>query len=250
MDEDRFHGHDPRTNTLLRLLGAKELEHIVEHLEYHEGRVRDLVFEAGQPIEHVYFPLTAVFSQVALTEGGRIAVEVNTVGSEGMIGLQVFLGTTMSPNTAFCQIGGAALRMPSEVFLDVLAEAGTFQHHLSRYTQATMVFLSQSVACNRSHSIEQRASRWLLLTGDRVHRDEFELTQEFLAQMLGVGRARVSTIASRLQRLGLITYRRGRISIADRPGLEHLACDCYAIVRAEFDRLLDWNHGAEEAGDA
>jgi CRP-like cAMP-binding protein len=241
MVPDRFHGHDPRANTLLRVLPAKEFDHVVEHLEFHEARIRDVVFEAGQPVQHVYFPLTAVFSQVALTEGGRIAVEVNTVGSEGMIGLQVFLGTTITTNNAFCQIAGAALRMPSDRFLDVLAEAGTFQHHLSRYTQAMMVFLSQTVACNRSHNIEQRASRWLLLTHDRVQRRDFDLTQEFLAQMLGVGRARVSEAASGLQRRGLITYRRGRVSVADRAGLEQLSCECYAIVRNEFDRLLDWN---------
>ena len=186
---------------------------------------------------HVYFPEGGVFSLITqMASGGSI--EVARTGNEGMIGIPVFLDAVTSPARAVCQIPGRTLRMTSEAFREEAARGSPLHALLHRYTQALMTHLAQSVACNRLHSSAQRCARWLLMTHDRVGTDHFPLTQEFLARMLGMRRATVSEVASALQEAGIIHYEHGRLTIEDRGALEGAACECYAVIRAEFDQLL------------
>jgi CRP-like cAMP-binding protein len=200
-----------------------------------DAQLRDQAYRPGQPITDLYFPISAVFSLVGVTDGRP--VEVATIGREGMVGLPVFLGRSTSPNAAFCQIPGQAALLPAVQLPPALSSGGALHGLLSRFTQATMVQIAQNVVCNTVHTLGQRAARWLLTTHDRVGRDQFQLTHEFFSQMLGASRPTVSETASKLQSGGLIRYRRGQLTITNRPGLEKAACDCYAIVRAEFDGL-------------
>ncbi|MGY1636226.1 Crp/Fnr family transcriptional regulator [Geodermatophilus sp. SYSU D00742] len=227
---------DPRRNLLLRGLPEEEYQRFVPALEVVELDVRDQVSERGKPIEHLYFPVDAVLSLLA-TVDGEAAVEVATIGYEGMGGLPAFLGRTESPHDSFCQVAGSALRLPTAELRRFLSTDGALHDLLHRYTQATMVLLAQNVACNRLHTTEERCARWLLQTRDRVGGDEFALTQEFLAQMLGVRRGTVSLTAGVLQQAGVIRYTRGRITVVDADGLHDAACDCYDIVQAEYRRL-------------
>ena len=228
--------NDPARNFILAALPAEEYRKLRDRLEPVECEVRQLIYDSGKPIRDVYFPTTAVLSMVSQMEG-EAAVEVGTVGREGMAGLPVFLGVTASPNTVFAQVPGIALRMSADDLRTALVGDGALHRQLHRYVQAMMVQLAQNVACNRLHSTEERAARWLLMTADRVGDEQFPLTQEFLAQMLGVRRATVSLTAGLLHNAGLISYRRGIITIDDRAGLEEAACDCYAIIHGEFGKL-------------
>lgn len=228
---------DDRGNRLLAAVPAADRRRMQERMEPVKFDLRQPVYEPGKPIEYVYFPLTAVISMLAVMDDGQ-AVEVATMGNEGMAGLPVFLGATTSPDLAFAQIPGRALRMPAGEFRELANGAGVVQALLQRYTQAFFVQLAQGAACNRLHSLDQRLARWLLMTHDRVGQDQFPLTQEFMAQMLGVRRATVTEAAGRLQQADLITYRRGIITILDRPGLEAASCECYRIITAEHARLL------------
>jgi CRP-like cAMP-binding protein len=198
--------------------------------------IRLSVYEPGGPIPHVYFPISAVFSLVAVTDG-RVVVEVATIGREGMVGLPAFLGAANSPHAAFCQIGGSAAELNVDDLRKVVSANGDLRRLLDRFTQSTIVQIAQNVVCNNTHDVEQRAARWLLTTHDRVGHDGFPLTQEFLAQMLGVRRTTVSHVANRLQSAGLIRYRRGNLAITDRRRLEQAACECYGIVKREFDEI-------------
>ena len=227
---------DRERNVILAAVPDREYAQMRDRLEPVELGLKDLIYEADEPIGHVYFPTTAVLSMIAEVDG-EAPVEVATIGREGMAGLPVFLGVTASPNTVFAQVPGMALRMRADQLHEVLTGDGALHGQLHRYIQATMVLLAQNVACNRLHSTEERAARWLLMTADRVDADRFPLTQEFLAQMLGVRRATVSLTAGLLHQAGLISYRRGVITIDDRAGLQDAACDCYDIVRGEFDKL-------------
>jgi CRP-like cAMP-binding protein len=166
-------------------------------------------------------------------------VEVGTIGKEGMDGLPVFLGAQTAPLTSFCQVPGDAARMTADAFRSEVGPGDRLHELLRRFTEATLVFAAQSSACNRLHPVEQRCSRWILHTHDRVGRDEYSLTQEFLAQMLGVRRASVSEVASSFQEEGLISYRRGNLRILDRSGLEAVTCECHSVITKEFERLLD-----------
>jgi CRP-like cAMP-binding protein len=177
-----------------------------------------------------------VYSLVAVTDG-QAQLEVATVGYEGMVGLPVFLGATSSPQSAFCQVPGDTVGMSVADFRRSLNHDGVLHALLNRFTEATMVQISQNVVCNRSHPMLARMARWLLTTQDRVGRDEFSLTQEFLAQMLGVHRPTVSETAQKLQARGMIRYSRGIITIVDRQELERAACECYRVIQAEFDDL-------------
>jgi CRP-like cAMP-binding protein len=224
-------------NMLLARLPGSELELLAPRLELIDVQLRDSVYEPRRPIEHVYFPLTSVFSMVAATPDERTVVEVGTIGFEGFVGLPLFLGSSVSPHASFCQISGRAARLSAADLHDVLAQDGHLHRLLHRFTQTTMVQLSQNVACNQTHNSEQRAARWLLTTADRVRSDRVVLTQEFLAQMLGVRRSTVSEVAGRLQAAGLIEYSRGNVHVVDRPRLTGVACPCYGIVKAEFDAL-------------
>ncbi|MFI5911975.1 Crp/Fnr family transcriptional regulator [Dactylosporangium sp. NPDC051541] len=223
-------------NFVLAALPDEEFARMAGRLEPVKMEVRDLVYDSGEPIGHVYFPASAVLSMVSVVDG-ETAVEVATIGREGMSGLPVFLGASASPNTVFAQVAGLALRMRTHELRDFLTHDGALHRLLHRYIQATMVQLSQNVACNRLHTTEERTARWLLMTADRVGDTRFALTQEFLAQMLGVRRATVSITAGVLHNAGLISYTRGLITIDDRDRLAEAACDCYRIVRAEFDNL-------------
>ena len=229
---------DPRTNAILQSLPADEYERLVAMCEPLEVEVRHEVYTPDTQIDDLYFPLGCVFSHVALVDDD-IVVEVGTIGREGVVGLPAFLGTTRSPNSVFCQVPGPALRLATEDLFRMLQDDGTLHNRLHRYTQALIIQLAQNVGCNRVHTIEERAARWLLMTQDRVGADQFELTQQFLAQMLGVRRPTVSLTAGILQNAGLIRYTRGNITITDRDGLLEAACDCYRIIRDQFDRLFD-----------
>lgn len=223
-----------RRNAILAQLPDGEFARIHGAAEIVDSYTGQQVYEPGEPITVVYFPLSCVFSLVALADG-RDVIEVATVGHEGMVGLPVFLGAASSPHGCFSQVPGQSVRLTADVLRRALAVDGVLHRLLNRLTQATMVQVAQSVVCNNSHELEQRAARWLLTTHDRVDGDEFPLTQQFLAQMLGTRRPTVSQVAGRLQERGLISYVRGNMRIIDRFGLEQASCQCYAIVRAEFD---------------
>jgi CRP-like cAMP-binding protein len=228
---------EPTGNRLLDLLPRADGARLRSHLEAVSLGVKHIVYEPGGPISHVYFPTGAVISLVTYMEDGT-AVEVATVGREGVVGLPVFLGTESVPIRAVGQIPGDALRITAEAFRAEIKRNGPLVPVLNRYTQALFIQVAQTAACNRVHLLEQRCARWLLQTHDRVGADQFLLTQEFLAQMLGVRRPTVSAAAGILQKAGLLTYHRGRMTILDRKGLEATSCECYQVVREELDRLL------------
>ena len=199
--------------------------------------LKAILYEPNAPITHVYFPLSGVMSLVIEMQDGEV-VEVATVGNEGFVGSPVFLGTDRSPTKAFAQVPGEVLKVAVEDFKRELQEQPALHELIRRYTQALMNQISQSTACNHLHSIQERMCRWLLMTHDRVGADQFSLTQEFLSQMLGVRRASVTVVAGILQQARLIEYQRGRIKVLNRAGLEEGACECYRVVRDEYDRLL------------
>jgi CRP-like cAMP-binding protein len=226
-----------RENRLLAALPEDELERLLPQFELVELAFKQPCYEAGEPIRHVHFPLRGVVSLVAVLQGGGV-IEVSTVGNEGMVGLPIFLGAETSPMAAFCQIPGRAARMGAAALREAVRDGAALVRVLHRYTQALMTQLSQSVACNRLHPLQERCARWLLTTHDRAKADEFPMTHEFLAQMLGVRRAGVTEAARALQQAGCIRYHRGRVTIVDRTGLEDVSCECYRIIRAEYDSLL------------
>lgn len=226
-----------RRNAVLAALSQDEFERMRQSAEVIDSKMRDKVYEMDGMMESVYFPLGAVFSLVAVTEE-RINVEVATVGREAMVGMPVFLGAFSSPQMAFCQVPGQAARVSAGELRKLLTDGGSIHRLLNRCVQALMAQIAQNVVCNATHSVEQRAARWLLTTHDRVEANEFELTQEFLAQMLGVRRPTVSETASRFQEHGFIRYARGHLNIINRAGLEAITCACYKVVRAEFDALI------------
>jgi CRP-like cAMP-binding protein len=189
------------------------------------------------PIPYVWFIERGVASVIRAMQDGTL-IEVSVIGNEGMVGLPVFLGAERTPSQALVQVPGAGLRMQATLFRREVPAGSPLHDLLHRYTQTLINQMAQGMVCNRLHSIAQRCARWLLLTHDRVDSDQFPLTQQFLAHMLGVRRASVSTVASTLQKAGLIRYSRGVITILDRPGLEAAACECYRIIQAEYDRLL------------
>jgi CRP-like cAMP-binding protein len=227
----------PGTNRLLAALPPTVVERLRPDLERVSVSFRQQIYTPDAPIPYVYFPLDSIFSLVIIVEGGAI-VEVATVGNEGMVGLPVFLGASTIPGEAFCQIPGEACRMRADALRAATGENGPLRDLLQCYTQALINQIAQSVACNHLHSLQERMCRWLLMTQDRVGADQFPMTQEFLAQMLGVRRPTVTGTASILQKAGLISFARGRLTVLDRRGLEAGSCECYRVVRKEFDRLL------------
>ena len=223
-------------NHLLSLLPSDEIEAMLPHLEPIDLEARGLAYDVNQPIEHAYFPKHGVISILGVMSD-RTAVEVATLGNEAMIGLPLFLGTNQVVGQAFVQVAGAALRMPAAAF-KLAAQQARFREVLNLYTVALLTQIGQAAACNRLHLTEERFARWLLMTHDRVGRDQFMLTQDFLSQMLGVRRATVSEIAAQAQRDGAIEYSRGRLTIVKREGLENMTCECYGLIRSEYERLL------------
>jgi CRP-like cAMP-binding protein len=223
-------------NRLLAALPAEERLRLGSELRLVELGIREQIYDPGEAIAEIYFPVNCVISVVAAVEDD-VAVEVAMVGLEGMAGLPAFLGAAASPHRCFCQVPGQALRLDTVTLRRFLAGDGALHDLLHRYTQAVMVFLAQNIACNRLHSTEERTARWLAQTDDRVGSDSFQITQDFLAQMLGVRRATVSESARTLHQAGLIRYSRGRITVVDRDGLQAAACQCYLTIRHEFDKL-------------
>jgi CRP-like cAMP-binding protein len=224
-------------NHLLAVIPASEFRELKAYLTTVDLRAKDRLAEPNRAIEAVYFPLDAVLSMAAIDRHGK-TVEVGSVGCEGMTGQAVLLGSEQSTSRMVVQIGGQAERMDAAVLQREARRNDRFGRLLHLYVQAFMTQIAQSTACNRLHAAEQRLARWLLICRDRVGRDEMPITQETMAVMLGVRRATVTEAASGLQREGLIRYRRGVVAIVDRPGLEAATCECYGIVREEFDRLL------------
>ena len=232
-------GDNPvRRNLLLALTPADEMERIRPHLDQVDLTFRQGIYASGEANDYAYFPHAGVFSMVSSQEEDGMLVEVATIGYEGMIGLPLLLGGGSTPGECFCQVPGQAGRIADEAFGQLIDTCPGFRRVLLRYTQALITQISQSAACNRMHPVEERCARWLLMSQDRVGASHFELTQEFMAQMLGVRRPTVSVAAGMLQKAGLITYSRGLLVITDRQGLEAASCSCYRIILDEFRRLI------------
>ena len=227
-------------NRLLRALPAGEYERLLRELKPVTLTLGQVLADPEEPVPYVYFPRTCVASVVNRTDGH--AVEVGTIGNEGMVGLSAFLDADALPAETVIQVAGDALRMPAAAFRALVAEGVATEPALNRllrrYTHAYLAQVAQTAACNRLHELERRCARWLLMTRDRVEGDVLPLTQEFLAYMLGSRRAGVTVACGALQRSGLIRYRRGRITVLDREGLEAAACPCYGVVRAYTERTL------------
>ena len=224
-------------NKLLAALPTKEAARLVPYLEPVSLDSEETLYEPDGLIRHVYFPTSGLISLLLVLDDGS-AAEVGRVGDEGMVGLPLFLGVERSHTRAFVQIPGEALRMKAQVFRQQARQGGLLVNLLLRYTQALLRHSERLTACNTWHPIEQRLCRWLLITHDRVQADQFEITQEFLSQMLGVHRKSVTIAASNLQRAGLICYSRGKLTVLDREGLEAASCECYRAIRRQFDQLL------------
>ncbi len=227
----------PACNRLLAALPPAEYARLSPHLETVALTLAQTLYAPDEPIAHVYFPTEGVVSLLQYDVDGT-PVEVATVGNEGMVGLPVFLGLESTPGRAMVQVVGAGQRIPADAFRREVGAETPLHDLLHRYTQALMVQMAQGTACNRLHPVAVRCARWLAMTRDRVRHDEFELTQEFLAKMLGTRRAAVSEAAGTLQEAGLIRYARGVITVLDRAGLEAAACACYGIIRAQYEQAL------------
>jgi CRP-like cAMP-binding protein len=223
-------------NKILAALPAREYERLLPHLEPVSLPLGKVLYETGDSIHDVYFPNTGVVSLVTHLKEGA-SVEVGLIGREGMVGISVVLGDGIASNQAIVQIADGAMQLSVNALKEELSEGGQLQPLLLLYTQILLRQVSQTAACNRTHHIGERLARWLLTCQDRVESDELRLTQEFIAEMLGTRRAGVSEAATMLQVAGLIRYTRGHITILDREGLEEFACECYGVVKKEFDRL-------------
>jgi CRP-like cAMP-binding protein len=230
---------EPVGNWLLDGLPREEYERLKSDLEPVTFSLGEVVYESGGRMAHVFFPTTSHISLLYTMLNGTTA-EMGLVGNEGVVGIALFMGGDTTPNRAMVQGAGDAFRMRAKSMQREFKRGGDFQHLLLRYTQALITQISQTAVCNRLHSVEQRLCRWLLMTHDRTHSDELQMTQEFISNMLGVRREGVTHAAHNLQNNGLISYVRGRIKILDRKGLEAHACECYAVVKEEHDRLLGW----------
>ncbi|MCC5653312.1 Crp/Fnr family transcriptional regulator [Nostoc sp. XA013] len=229
--------HRPTTNKLLLALSELEYQRLVPHLERVNLPTEQILYEAGEPITHVYFPDQAIVSLVCNQEDGS-TVEAGLVSNDGMVGLPVVWGGKTTTTTAFVQVANGGSRMKAEHLITEFKRGGELQSLLLRYTQALFTQVTQTAACNRMHTIEERLARWLLIVSDRVQSDTFTLTQEFIAQMLGCRRSGVTVAAGALSRSGMISYKRGTINILNREDLEHTSCQCYFIVKNEYARLL------------
>jgi CRP-like cAMP-binding protein len=234
--------HTPNQNHLLAALPAEILERISPHLELVSMPLGQVLYEAGGQLHHVYFPTTAIVSLHYVMENGS-STEIAGVGNEGILGISLFMGGNSTSSLATVQTGGSGYRLKQSVMMAEFnrvggRRSGALQNLLLRYTQALMTQMSQTAVCNRFHSVEQQLCRWLLLTLDRLPAQELRMTQELIASMLGVRREGITEAAGNLQRAGLISYRRGHITVLDRAGLELSACECYSVVKKEVRRLL------------
>jgi CRP-like cAMP-binding protein len=227
----------PEGNGIIAALPVLDRERWATHLEPVAMPLGQVLYEPGALVSHAYFPTTAVVSLLYVTESGASA-EVAAVGREGIVGISLFMGGGSTPSRAVVQSAGEGFRMPGPVVREEFARSGTVRLALLRYTQALIAQMAQIAVCNRHHTIDQQLCRWLLLSLDRRPGNELIITQEMIAHMLGVRREGVTEAALALQRAGLISYRRGHITVLDRASLEHRSCECYGVVRAEYDRLL------------
>jgi CRP-like cAMP-binding protein len=229
----------PHQNHLLDALPANDYERVAPHLELVPMRLGDVLYESGDQLRHVYFPTTSIISLLYVMEDGASA-EIAVVGNEGILGISLFMGGETTPSRAVVQSAGDAYRLKAELLKSEFGRFGPTMHLLLRYTQALITQMAQTAVCNRHHSVDQQLCRWLLLSLDRLATSELSMTQELIANMLGVRREGVTEAAGKLQDDGLIRYRRGRITVLDRRGLEARSCECYQVVKAEFDRLLPY----------
>jgi CRP-like cAMP-binding protein len=228
---------DPRLNKLLAALPPETYERLEPHLQLVPLRLGASVYEAGGKQPSVYFPVSGIISLLYVMKDGSSA-EIAIVGSEGLVGIALFMGGETTPSRAVVQIAGQAFRLSSKIMKQEFEYGGPLQHVVLRYTQALITQMSQTAVCNRHHSVEQQLCRWLLLSADRLPSTELNMTQQLIANMLGVRREGVTEAAGNLQEDGMIRYSRGHITILDRPKLERSVCECYAVVKKEFDRLL------------
>jgi len=229
--------HSPKQNHLLAALPADEFERLSGHLELVPMPLGEALYESGGRLLHVYFPTTSIVSLLYVMEDGASA-EIAVVGNEGILGISLFMGGETTPSRAVVQSAGYGYRLKAQLLKQEFNRGGPVMHLLLRYTQALITQMAQTAVCNRHHSVEQQLCRWLLLSLDRLSSDELSMTQELIANMLGVRREGVTEAAGKLQRAGLISYSRGRITVLNRKGLENEVCECYAVVKKEFDRLL------------
>jgi CRP-like cAMP-binding protein len=229
--------NSPVENRLLAALPPEDYERLLPQLQQVSFSLGEVVYEFGGHLDYVYFPTDSIISLLYTMENGTSA-EMGLTGNDGVVGIALFMGGGTMPNRAVVQSGGTAIRMKAKLLQDEFARGGKFQQLLLRYTQALITQISQTAVCNRLHSVEQQLCRWLLLSHDRVKADELIMTQELIADMLGVRREGVTVAAGQLQDVGAISYVRGHIKIRDRKKLEQTVCECYRVVKDEFDRLL------------
>ena len=232
---------NPKLNHLLAALPAAEYEHVLAHLEPVQLKLGEMLYEPGMQLQYAYFPTTSIVSLHYVMESGASA-EAAGVGNEGLVGVSLFMGGDTTPSSAVVQTAGSAYRLATRYLKQEFNQAAVFQRLLLRYTQALMTQMSQTAVCNRHHSVEQQLCRWLLLTLDRTTTNDLVMTQELIASMLGVRREGITEAAGKLQHAGLISYRRGHISVLNRQGLEARSCECYGVVKKEFSRLLSQVH--------
>jgi CRP-like cAMP-binding protein len=236
--------HDPQHNHLLAALTPAARKRIYPHLQLVEMPLGKVLYESGTLLRHVYFPIDCIVSLLYVMENGASA-EISVVGNEGLIGISLFMGGETTPSRALVQSAGSAYQLSSQKLKDEFHRNGDMQVLLLRYTQALITQMSQTAVCNRHHSVDQQLCRWLLISLDRLPSNELTMTQELMANMLGVRREGVTDAAGKLQTLGVIRYHRGRITVLDRPKLERLSCECYGVVKKETDRLLADPHFAD-----
>jgi CRP-like cAMP-binding protein len=228
---------DPRKNQLLAALPAAELQRWLPHLEYVDLRLGEVLYEAGSTLSHVYFPTTAIVSLLYVMQNGESA-EIAVVGNDGLVGISLFMGGDSTSSRALVQSAGGAFRLNAQMMKEEFNRAAPVLHLFLRYTQALITQMVQTAACNRHHSLDQQLCRWLLLSLDRLQGTEMVMTQALIAHMLGVPLNGATEGALKLQTAGLIDYTKGRIRVLDRGGLEKRTCECYAVVKKEYDRLL------------
>jgi CRP-like cAMP-binding protein len=229
--------HSPLQNQLLAALPAADFARLAPHLEPIPMLLGETLYEPGGQLQHVYFPTTAIVSLLYIMETG-LSAEIAGVGNEGILGISLFMGGDTTPSSAVVQTAGHGYRLRGALLKQEFNRAGAMQRLLLRYTHALVTQMCQTAACNRHHSIEQQLCRWLLATLDRLPGNELVMTQQLVASALGVRREGITEAAGNLQRAGVIRYRRGHISVLERPGLETRACECYAVVKKELHRLL------------
>jgi CRP-like cAMP-binding protein len=229
--------HDPTQNRIVAALTAEGRQSLLPHLLLVPLSLGEVIYESGSLLPHVYFVTQGIVSLLYVMQD-QSSAEIAVVGNEGLVGVSLFMGGETTPSRAVVQGAGYAFRLSAEILKKEFARGGELQHLLLRYTQALITQMAQTAVCNRHHAVEQQLCRWLLLSLDRLPSNELSMTQELIANMLGVRREGVTHAAGKLQEAGLIQYSRGRIVVTDRPGLEAKVCECYAVVKKESDRLL------------